>query len=102
MSRALANSEFYCTQCGNRGIDIARIKGKEREAGHLKKIFCLSCKYETNHVECKPYTKYDYKDFLIEFKTNNFNEDGTRKHPYGELKMLINKGFIKLEGDFLC
>ena len=61
-------SEFYCTKCGKRGFDIPRKRGQEREAGHLKRLWCLNCKEEHNHVECKPWTKYDYSDFLLEFK----------------------------------
>ena len=33
-------SDFYCTECGRKGIPIIRIAGKEREAGHLKKLYC--------------------------------------------------------------
>ena len=66
--KQLANtSSFYCTCCGNKGIPIARWRGAERNAGHLKKIYCLKCKKEVNHVECKMFSKYDYEDFLLEF-----------------------------------
>ena len=46
-------SEFYCTQCGKKGIPVYRKKGQERKAGHLKKLYCLYCNMETNHVEIK-------------------------------------------------
>ena len=88
----LSSSDFYCTKCGNRGIPITRRRGAEREAGHLKRIFCLHCKEELNHVECKPFSHYDYNDFLTEFNYNNFDEEGNRKISYGELKGLINNG----------
>lgn len=79
-------SEFYCTQCGTKGIPVLRTRGKEREAGHLKKLFCLTCGKEQNHVECKPWTKYTHEDFLFEFEHHNFSEDGLRKMTYGQLK----------------
>ena len=88
----LSSSDFYCTECGNRCIPITRRRGAEREAGHLKRIFCLHCKEEWNHVECKPFSHYDYNDFLTEFNYNNFDEEGNRKISYGELKGLINNG----------
>lgn len=88
-------SEFYCTQCGNKGIPIMRRRGAEREAGHLKKIYCLKCKQELNHVECKPFSHYDYNDFLQEFEYGNFSEDGQRKVSYGELKGLILNGKVE-------
>ena len=88
--RPVVFDEFYCVFCGSRGIPVARCKGSEREAGHLKKIFCLKCKKETNHVECKPFSKYTHKDFLLEFNNHNFDEKGNRINTYGKLKELIN------------
>ena len=87
-------SEFYCTKCGNKGIPITRRRGAEREAGHLKRIFCLKCQQEWNHVECKSYSHYDYNDFLLEFEHSNFDNEGNRKMSYGELKGLIHNGKI--------
>ena len=86
-------SEFYCSQCGTKGIPIWRRRG--REAGHLKKIFCLKCQKETNHVECKENTHYDFCDFKIEYEYGNFTEDGLRKMPYGELRQKINNVLIE-------
>jgi hypothetical protein len=90
-NRFYVESEFYCTACGSRGIPIQRRIGAEREAGHLKKIFCLKCQRETNHVECKPYTKYSHKDFLLEFNEHNFTKEGQRILSYGQLRDKLNK-----------
>ena len=87
-------SDFYCTKCGKKGIPIARKLGHEREAGHLKKLYCLYCKQEWDHAECKPFSHYTHEDFLIEFNYNNFDETGIRKIPYRQLKGLINNGKI--------
>ena len=38
-NQKVTTSEFYCTKCGSRGIPIARRAGKQREAGHLKKLY---------------------------------------------------------------
>ncbi len=84
-------SNMYCTKCGNKGIDIPRRNGQQREPGHLKKIFCLYCKKETNHVEIKPYGKYRYEDFLLEFKGGNFDEEGNRILPYGIFKKTLDE-----------
>lgn len=88
-------SEFYCTRCGQKGLPVWRRKGSEREAGHLKKLFCLNCQDTVNHVECKPFTKYEYKDFVTEFEYGNFSEEGKRIRPYGELRGLINNEQIE-------
>lgn len=90
--QAVVLSDFYCVGCGTKGIPIMRKKGNEREAGHLKRIYCLHCKKEWNHVECKKFSHYDYEDFLVEFENGNFDNEGNRKMLYGELKGLINNG----------
>lgn len=86
-----SESEFYCTQCGSKGIPVLRKRGQEREAGHLKNLFCLTCGKEQNHVECKPYTRYTHEDFLIEFENGNFDKNGKRIKTYGELRDELNK-----------
>ena len=65
-------SEFYCVECGNKGIPIARRISQLREAGHLKKLFCLHCQKETNHAEIRPFGSYLYADFEEEFKLGRF------------------------------
>ena len=94
------DNEFYCTQCGKRGFSIPRKVGKEREAGHLKKMYCLNCHKEQNFVECKPFTKYDKEDFIVEFEYGNFNTNGKRIKTYGQLRSLINNGKIEKKKTF--
>jgi len=74
-------SDFYCTQCGSLGLPVVRTSNKAREPGHLKKLYCPTCKIQTNHCEIRPFGKYDYEDFQIEFIHGNFDEDGQRKDP---------------------
>ena len=70
-------SDFYCVQCGNKGIPIARKVGSQREAGHLKKLYCIYCKEEVNHAEVRPFGAYNYEDFKMEFELGRF-VDGLR------------------------
>lgn len=73
-------SDFYCTQCGNKGFPIIRMPGQGRESGHLKKLFCIYCNKECNMVEISNNNyKYTLDDFLIEYNNNNFTEEGVRK-----------------------
>ena len=71
----ISPSRFFCTVCGKEGIPIQRKKGQERCGGHLKKLYCLYCNKETNHVEIKEYeNKYTLEDFKQEFKLGRFIE----------------------------
>lgn len=74
----IVTSDFYCVKCGRKGIPIARRTGRQREAGHLKKLYCMYCKEEVNHAEVRPYGEYNYEDFKLEFELGRFLEDGTR------------------------
>ena len=76
-SQGLTTSDFYCTECGNKGIPIMRRPGGQREAGHLKNLYCIHCKKEVNHAEVRPFGDYDYEDFLREFTLGRF-VDGNR------------------------
>lgn len=84
-------SDFYCTQCGNKGIPIVRKAGQQRETGHLKKLYCLHCQKETNHVEIRYPSKYTLDDFWIEFTHNNFTKEGTRKEPWRQFVSKIRQ-----------
>ena len=65
-------SDFYCTKCGKKGLPIVRRVGSQREAGHLKKLYCIYCKEEVNHAEVRPFGDYNYEDFKMEFELGRF------------------------------
>jgi hypothetical protein len=65
-------SRMFCTQCGREGIPIPRRPGSQREAGHLKKLYCNWCKEETNHAEVRSFGSYTKEDFDLEFKLGRF------------------------------
>lgn len=73
----LADSKFYCSKCGRLGFPILRKKSKAKKSGHLKKLYCLTCGEETNHIEIRPAGDYDYEDFQKEFELGRF-KDGDR------------------------
>ena len=83
----MITNDFYCTQCGQKGIPIQRKENAKRESGHLKKLWCLKCNKETNHVECN--NNYTHDDFLTEFENDNFDEDGNRVMTYNQLRSVI-------------
>lgn len=67
--------DFYCTKCGNKGLSLPRKIGQLREPGHLKRMYCFSCKDEINFAEIS--AGYSYDDFKYEYEHNNF-QDGLR------------------------
>lgn len=73
----LSSSRFFCTRCGKEGIPINRKFGQFREAGHLKKLYCLNCKEDINHAEVRDIGGYSEEDFKKEFKLGRFI-DGER------------------------
>lgn len=70
-------SRFFCTQCGREGLPVIRKKGQEREAGHLKKLYCIYCKQEVNHAEIREIGGYNIDDFTKEYNLGRF-VDGNR------------------------
>lgn len=95
-------SDFYCCICGSKNIPVYRSKGQEREAGHLKKLYCYTCEKEQNCVEIKQNTNsYTLSDFLIEFEYGNFDEDGNRKRKYGDLRNDIHNGIAERQKEII-
>lgn len=78
MSSYITISDFYCTKCGKKGMPIPRKIGAQRQGGHLKRLFCLNCQEEVNHVEVRPFGAYQYEDFKQEFELGRFDKDGQR------------------------
>jgi hypothetical protein len=60
------NNTFYCLQCGNRGIPLARKESSRKEKFHRKKLFCIHCREEVNHIECR--NEPEIEEFIENFK----------------------------------
>lgn len=67
--------DFYCVMCGNKALPCFRT-GKQREKGHLKKLWCPICKKEVNCAEIS--NNYPVEVFRYEFEHHNFTEEGLR------------------------
>lgn len=68
-------SQFYCTCCGRQGIPISRRMSRQREGGHLKKLYCVYCKKDTNHLEYRSFDE-NWEDFKerLEKEVENYEE----------------------------
>lgn len=65
---------FFCTECGLEGIPILRPQDTKRELLHLKKLHCVNCGYNTNHVEISPNGFYEVSDFEKDLTIGKFKE----------------------------
>lgn len=58
-NNSFVENSFYCINCGNKGIPVLRNRGFQRESFHRKKLYCLYCGQETNHIECKTFEEIE-------------------------------------------
>lgn len=64
---AYQSNRFFCTKCGKEGLPIYRNQGHFHPKFHKKKLYCIYCKNDINHIECKN------EEDIYEFKMN-FNK----------------------------
>lgn len=59
----MEHHDFYCLKCGKPGIPILRQRGHERGKYHRKRLYCIYCQQEVNHMECRTQSEIDeFKD----------------------------------------
>ena len=70
MGNKYESHDFYCLNCGRKGINVWRSSGQQRAKNHRKKLFCPWCGQTVNHIECK--TDEEVKNFKIRFEKGDF------------------------------
>ena len=65
--------DFYCINCGNRGISLMRKQGFKHQGMHRKKLYCVYCRQEVNHVECKTFD--DVEEFRENFQKGVYKDE---------------------------
>lgn len=80
-------SQFYCLKCANKTA-LPRKMSRMREKGHYKKIYCIGCKEEINHLEVREFDLDFSIDKLKEDISNGVYED-------------VNKGIEKEKREIL-
>lgn len=78
--------DFYCIKCGHKGIPLSRKQGHQHGRFHRKKLFCLYCQQEVNHIECKN------DEDVAEFKRNF--ENGVYKDEAEESVSYVRTGLV--------
>ena len=66
-------SDFYCINCGQKGIPCLRPQARRRERFHRKKLYCPHCGHTVNHMECR--TDEDAYEFKQAFENGEFQEE---------------------------
>lgn len=76
-----AEHSFYCIRCGNKGIPLMRKQGFQHERMHRKKLYCMFCKEEVNHVECK--SLEDVEEFKKNFENGVYLDEAEESVSHG-------------------
>ena len=71
--RGYAEHSFYCINCGNKGIPLMRKQGFKHQGMHRKKLYCVFCKQEVNHIECKTFD--DVQEFRLNFENGVYKNE---------------------------
>ena len=72
--------DFYCIKCGHKGIPLSRKQGHQHERFHRKKLFCIYCQQEVNHIECK--TDEDVAEFKRNFENGVYKDEAEESVSY--------------------
>ena len=65
--------DFYCLNCGHKGIPCQRPDNRRREPYHRKKLYCIFCHLECNHIEIN--TEEQRQEFIELFEAGEFVEE---------------------------
>lgn len=71
--KTYAEHDFYCINCGNKGIGLMRKQGFKHSSMHRKKLYCIHCRQEVNHVECK--TMEEVETFKYNFENGVYRDE---------------------------
>ena len=86
MGKSEKSHDFYCINCGNKGIPLIRKVGFQRNKFHRKKLYCIYCKTEVNHVECRNQDEID--QFLKDFQDGVYKDEAKESLSYIEEETL--------------
>ena len=82
------SSEFWCINCGKKGIPIMRERSKRRGPGHRKALYCITCKMIINHIETR--NEEEARRFREDFDTGKYAEEAVKSVEYAkEHKMTL-------------
>jgi len=78
------SSDFWCINCGNKGIPVMRERGRKREAGHRKALYCITCRTTVNHIETR--NEEEARQFREDFDAGLYKEEAKQSIAYASMK----------------
>ena len=72
--------DFYCMNCGKKGLNLMRKSSRKHEKFHRKKLYCPYCKLEVNHIECKTFEEVE--EFIKNFNDGVYKEEAKESIEY--------------------
>ena len=73
MGKKFETHDFYCMNCGRKGIPLQRKVGHQHSKLHRKKLYCIYCGEEVNHIECR--TLSEVEKFKANFAKGVYKKD---------------------------
>ena len=72
----------YCINCGKKGMPLSLNTCKQKEKFHRKKLYCLNCKTEVNHIECR--NQEEIETFKMNFALGLYKEEAAESLGFTE------------------
>ena len=72
--------DFYCINCGQKGIPLTRQQSHQRGAFHRKLMYCYHCQHTVNHIECR--NEIEKAQFLLDFAEGKYKEEAAAELEY--------------------
>lgn len=95
---------FYCINCGSKGIPIARMGNNRKDKGHRKNMYCPTCRHTVNHIECR--NEFEEQQFIEDFNNGVYKDEALAELEYEatcpRLSVIYNGGSAGIGQVNLC
>lgn len=72
--------DFYCINCGEKGIPLTRQQSHQRGSFHRKLMYCWHCKHTVNHIECR--NESERLKFIEKFLAGDYRKEAEEELKY--------------------
>ena len=84
--------DFYCINCGYKGIPLTRQVSKGKKSFHRKRLYCWHCKHTVNHIECR--NDAEKLQFISDFAAGLYKAEAAEELKY-ELEHPKYQNYLK-------